>query len=125
MKAIHPNSVAAYWTGSLDLFGKRHKKVLEALRAARGPRTDREVMVACGFADPNSVRPRITELLEAGILWESGSVECPVTRREVRLVALATREAQAEFALGDVLTTRVLEELTLDALRGTCSIFYQ
>lgn len=113
MNSIHPNSIAAYWEGRLDLFGKRHQQVLRALRLARGPLTDREVMIALGFSDPNAVRPRITELVDAGVLVEVDSVECPVTGKRVRRVKAATREAQAEFALDDVLTPAVLSSLQL------------
>jgi hypothetical protein len=106
-KSIHPNSVAAYWQGRLDLFGKRHQQVLRALRAARGPLTDREVMIALGFGEPNAVRPRITELIDAGVLVEVDSVECPMTRKRVRRVKAATRSVHAEFALEEVLTPAV------------------
>lgn len=111
MKSIHPNSVSAYWQGRLELFGKRHQKVIAALRAARSPLTDREVMIACGFSDPNAVRPRITELVDAEIVLEVDAVTCPVTRKTVRRVKLATREAQSELPLAELLTPAVSAEL--------------
>jgi predicted transcriptional regulator len=112
MKAIHPNSVAAYWQGRDDLFGKRLQKVIAALRASRDPLTDREVMVRLGFADPNAVRPRISELVDAGIAQETGRVLCPVTRKTVRFVRLApAREVQADFFLKEVLTPALLRKI--------------
>ena len=98
MSGIHPNSVQAYWQGDVSLFGKRHQQVIAALRAM-GAATDREVMLRLGFQDPNSVRPRITELVEQGVIIEVGSATCPVTHKTVRIIKLAAREAQAEFDL--------------------------
>lgn len=46
--------------------------------------TDREVRDRCGFQDMNSVRPRITELVEEGFLVEGPSVKDEVTGRTVR-----------------------------------------
>lgn len=100
MKTIHPNSVAAYWQGRLDLFSKRQQKVVLAFRALRGPATDREIMIKLGFTDPNAVRPRISELTDAGILREFGNVKCPVTGIMVRSSILVTRETQPELDLG-------------------------
>ena len=111
MNRIHSNSVASYWQGSLDLFGKRHQQVIRALRASALPMTDREVMIALGFSDPNCVRPRLSELIDAGLAYECGDRECPVTRKRVRLVRLVTREAQAEFEMGEVLTEKVIDDL--------------
>ena len=99
MKTIHPNSVAAYWAGSEEMFGKRHLLLLAIFRSARSPISDREAMIAAGATDPNFVRPRISELIEAGILDEVGSRVCPVTGKTVRLVKLHAREVQAEFSL--------------------------
>jgi hypothetical protein len=38
----------------------------------------------CGFSDMNSVRPRITELVEEGFLVEGPSVKDALTGRTVR-----------------------------------------
>lgn len=111
MKTLHANSAAAYSDGRIDQFPKRTAAIVRALRAARGPLTDREVMVALGFQDPNSCRPRITELIDAGVAEEIDSVRCPVTGKTVRRVKLVRREAQAEFDLGAVLTPAVVEQL--------------
>lgn len=111
MNAIHPNSVLAYWQGNDELFGKRHQKVIACLRRSLG-QTDREVMIALGFGDMNAVRPRISELVEAGIVVEVGNTVCPITKKRVRLVSLAKpKPAQAEFELGAVITPAVVETL--------------
>lgn len=54
--------------------------------------TDREVMRGLGFSDMNAVRPRVTELIEAGRLVEVGERVCPVTRKTVRTVDLSLDE---------------------------------
>ncbi len=36
----------------------------------------------------NACRPRVTELIEAGVLVEHDSVRCPVTGKTVRRVAV-------------------------------------
>jgi len=48
--------------------------------------TDREVAEALLFDDMNAVRPRITELVQAGSLVEVGSKQDTETGRTVRLV---------------------------------------
>lgn len=78
---MHANSVAAF--RDLDL-GKREALVLASFALSSCPLTDREVMERMGFAEPNSVRPRITALIERGLLYESRSVRCPTTGRTVR-----------------------------------------
>lgn len=82
----HSNSLAA---------SEQMQTIITARRAAitawlrdYGPATDRQVRDALfgTNADMNMVRPRITELLDAGALVECGSVECEVTGRRVRQV---------------------------------------
>ncbi len=94
---IHEHSILAYWEGREDLIPKRTRLVVGVLRNARGPLTDREVMTSLGFVDPNAVRPRITELVDAGIASEVDRVECPITRKTVRRVKLVRLKAEPEF----------------------------
>jgi hypothetical protein len=84
-----------------DLFGERELKVLQALRYARDL-TDREIVLALGFQDMNSCRPRITELIEKGVLEHSGDKQDPVTGKRVRTVSIRKdpRKPQMEFQLG-------------------------
>lgn len=83
---MHPNSLLAYHQGRTDLFSKRQQGVLAVL--AKGPATDREIMIALERTDPNAVRPRVTELLAAGVLEEAGQRTDPMTRKTVRIVKL-------------------------------------
>lgn len=48
----------------------RKMAILAVFRAANRSLTDRQVMVAMGFVDPNKVRPRITELIKESRLVE-------------------------------------------------------
>lgn len=81
--SVHPNSIDAW-----NRFPKssRSYMVIGALFAAQCPQTDREVCTRLGQSDMNYVRPTITTLVRDGILEEVGVVNCPVTRRTVRLV---------------------------------------
>lgn len=51
-------------------------------------RTDRMIMTKLGFTDPNSVRPRITEMIEKGWLEEWGTTKDPATGMTVRRVRI-------------------------------------
>lgn len=94
---MHDNSVAAYRAEESRL-SKRAEAVLAWIER-HGPHTDREVMVGMGFAEPNAVRPRITELIEANKLMEVGSIRCPVTGKTVRRVDIRrARWQQQELA---------------------------
>ena len=66
---LHRNSLAAYWSGKEDLFGKREQEVLAILRRTPGL-TAREVALAMGSQDPNRSRPRISSLVKDGVLQE-------------------------------------------------------
>ena len=84
---LHPNSTDAHAQGKESgHFNERERLILEKLKEA-GPMTDREVMTALSFSEPNAVRPRITEMVRRGDLVEVGSKVCPVTHKTVRIVS--------------------------------------
>lgn len=94
---MHINSLDAYRAEEARL-SRRAEAVLEWI-TEHGPHTDREVMRGMGFKEPNSVRPRITELIEAGKLMEVGNVRCAVTGKSVRRVDIRrARWQQQELA---------------------------
>lgn len=64
----------------------RKAKILVALQA--GPMTARCVMQVLGYSDLNSVRPRLTELVQEGRVVEAGTVWDPISERNVVLYAL-------------------------------------
>lgn len=82
--AVHENSVEAFHSQEAKL--SRRAEAVLAWVTKHGPHTDREVMEGMGFREPNSVRPRITELIDAHKLMEVCNVRCPVTGKTVRKV---------------------------------------
>lgn len=91
----HTNSIQAYREEEPKL-SRRASLILEWI-TKRGPHTDREVMQGMGFSDMNSVRPRITELIEKAKLMEVGSIVCPVTKKRVRRVDIRGARIQPEL----------------------------
>jgi DNA-binding Lrp family transcriptional regulator len=87
---IHDHSRKAYHEEGAKL-SKRARQVLDYLELH--PRsTDREIMRGLGFVEPNSVRPRVTELIDAGALVEVAAKQCPYTLKTVRIVDLSLDE---------------------------------
>lgn len=66
---------------------RRQAAILRWLLANPRPWTDRQIAAGMGYPDMNAVRPRITELIDQGILREAGSITCQVTGKRVRLVS--------------------------------------
>jgi hypothetical protein len=98
---MHENSIQAFSECSDVEFNHREQMVMQAYLVARDQGrtclTDRQVMELLGFTDPNMVRPRITHLVQLGMLEETGDTLCPVTRKTVRLVRLRSlAEVQAD-----------------------------
>ena len=85
VRRVHPNSAQALRESAHEL-SQRAKDVLAVYRRATHPITDRDVKDVLGFADMNAVRPRITELIEAGLLRECGRVKDALTGKGVRVV---------------------------------------
>jgi hypothetical protein len=83
---IHPNSKQAYKEEKTKL-GKRAQMIYDFLTNIEKPMTDRQVQIALGFPEPNNVRPRITELMDEGLVFECGKVKCEITNKQVRLVS--------------------------------------
>jgi hypothetical protein len=97
-KRFHIDSALAYEAGQRSGFSEREKAVIDAI-AFKGPGTDREIMERLGFREPNATRPRITALVQRGILVEIQTVICPVTHKRVRVVDLADSRKQLELAI--------------------------
>lgn len=93
---MHPNSVECYHAEEAKL----SRRALEVLRwiTEHGPHTDREVMAGLMFNEPNAVRPRITELIDAGKLMEVGDVTCQVTGKTVRRVDIRRPRQEVLFS---------------------------
>jgi hypothetical protein len=90
----HRNSAVAYAeeqaTGRV---GERAQRILEAAQSwpGTGRWTDREMMEYLRLPDMNAVRPRITELVAAGLLVECGRAEDHVTGKRVRTCCVPGR----------------------------------
>jgi len=89
---MHENSLDAYGA-EREKLGRRAQAVLAWVRL-HGPATDREVMRGLGFTEPNCVRPRVTELVDLGLLVEVSNRRCPVTGKTVRVVDVPRGPAQ-------------------------------
>lgn len=84
---MHANSIIAYYENKFQ-FTKREMEILGCMFLSPREWTDREIKDALRYSDMNSVRPRITELIDKGALEECGSNICPVTKKRVRLVRI-------------------------------------
>lgn len=94
-RAMHINSLAAFDEIEEER-SERANIIYSLMTTAAAAMTDRQVAQALGFSDMNMVRPRITELKDNRWAVETGTIECPVTRRHVRLVkALNAAEREA------------------------------
>lgn len=62
---IHENSLLTFYETEQER-AKRAAAVYEAFVRMGRPVSDREVMDALGYRDMNAVRPRITEMIDAG-----------------------------------------------------------
>jgi len=94
---LHPHSLAAQ-REEQPSFGPRLSAILEVF-GRHGGLTDREVMQRLGYTDPNTTRPRITELIKAGLLREIGSTEDRVTGKTVRVCMVAEQTPSEQLAL--------------------------
>ena len=92
----HNNSMLS--SRQVERFNRR-RLILSAYDKAGEPLTDRQVMQLLGFVDKGAVSPRLTELVEEGILKEVGTVEDHLTKRTVRLTAKINNYKQLELAI--------------------------
>jgi len=93
---MHTNSIIAYYDGR-HKFSKRECEILGWMLMNKAPTTDRNIKSALRYADMNSVRPRITELIKKCCVEECGRVVCGVTGKNVRLVRVRAQKPQADM----------------------------
>lgn len=99
--SMHVNSIAAYHEEKAKL-NKRAGIIFEFLATHPVAHTDRQIMTALHYAEPNAVRPRITEMIKVGLLQEFGSARCEVTGRPVRLVQIKPPPVEGTPTQGDL-----------------------
>jgi len=93
---IHTNSILS--NRQTDKM-KRREEIFEAYRHFNGGCTDRAIAAYLGYNDLNAVKPRITEMIQDGILEECGNTLDRTTNRTVRVVQIKVRAfSQPEFA---------------------------
>jgi hypothetical protein len=80
---IRAQSIKAF-EEELPKLNRREKMILTVMRSKNVPLTDRQIMVELGFQEPNSVRPRLSHLIEIGLVREVGVVKCEITGKSVR-----------------------------------------
>lgn len=91
MTSLHPNSLEAY-REILPRLPMRSRNILAVL--GHGEMHERTIKERLGLPDMNGVRPRVTEMIDAGILEEAGSAVDPVTNSRVRVVRVKQRNVQ-------------------------------
>lgn len=84
---MHKNSILTYDELESYLSGRRGQ-VYNYL-VANGEATDRQIKEGLGYDDMNMVRPRVTELVQFGIVVECGDTVDKRTSRPVRIVKVA------------------------------------
>lgn len=81
----HDNTRATY-RGIKAGMSERGRAIVAFMDQQSAPLTDRQIMRGMGFSDMNAVRPRISELIDGGVLREVGNVIDETTGKVVRLV---------------------------------------
>lgn len=84
---VHANSIECYHSLNLS---ERQAIVYGAFVGAIFL-TDRQAKERLGEADMNAVRPRITEMVDSGVLVECGKMKDEVTGKTVRVCAIAEK----------------------------------
>ena len=98
--SVHENSKESFREENyMGRTQTRRQEILRYLVGARSCRSDRQIMRVLGYTEMNQVRPRITELLKAGLLRESfKKIPCQYTGKSVRFV-YAPQQAELELDL--------------------------
>ena len=98
MHRTHVHSLAAYYGPDAKALSARALAVHDAFRR-HGRMTERQCASVLGYPHKSAVQPRISELVEAGMLREVGSIKDDVTGKTVRLCELACTPVQMELAV--------------------------
>ena len=84
-KQVHSNSIVSYYQLKK---AKRYRIILDLLEKTFVPLSDRQIKDKLGFSEMNSVRPRLNELINKGIVKESNNIKCFLTGKTVRTIIL-------------------------------------
>lgn len=94
---IHINSREAF-DEIRDKVTDRQKHIIRVVEKYPNS-TDRDVLNELGWHDMNMVRPRITELVQRGLLVESGAMLCGITNRKCRTLKLPAFEHEGQLKM--------------------------
>ena len=61
--------------------------------------TDRSILIELGWSEMNMVRPRITEMIQRGLVLETGSMKCAITDRKCRTLAIPSFEHEGQLRM--------------------------
>ena len=93
---IHKNSIKSFHDLDRD---SRRRSIIDVYAIWDRPMTDRQVLDIMRFQDMNQVRPRISELIDMGLLKECGKVRDEITNKTVRLVRVMRPEEHLQQEL--------------------------
>ncbi len=89
---------AAVYYDLRNSLGARQQEVLSLVRL-HPKHTALELAKLAGWTDPNRVRPRLVELVEAGHIETAGNRECAVSGKLAMTWRVVMRRAQGELGL--------------------------
>ena len=90
---MHNNSIKAYREEFPKLSQRASDIYFFLLEHMEVGFTDRDIKYHMKFGEMNNVRPRVTELIQQGLLEEVGKTTCKVTGKTVRMVSLRNIKA--------------------------------
>ena len=90
---MHNNSIKAYREEFPKLSRRASDIYYFLLEHLELSFTDRDIKQQMKFPEMNNVRPRVTELIQQGLLEEVGKTICKVTGKTVRMVSLRNVKA--------------------------------
>ena len=93
---IHINSRKSYKEEAASL-GNREREIFNYLMMTRREYTDRQLAKEMGFEHRSLVQPRISGLIDKGLVMECGKAKCNVTGKLVRMIKLAKDSPQQEL----------------------------
>ncbi len=101
--SVRENSIETYKALKDHLSG-RQAEVYEYIEK-HGKCTERQIKDGLGYNDMNAVRPRVTELIESGLLIEGLKIRDEVTNRPVRTVLIDTQCNHERYKQGHHMTS--------------------
>lgn len=101
--SVRENSIDTY----IELKDHLSGRSLEVYKyiEKHGKSTERQIKDGLGYDDMNAVRPRVTEMIESGLLIEGLKVRDSVTNRPVRTIMIDTQCNHSIYKQGHHMTS--------------------